>query len=147
MISLRLELAHAYDMGQGLLNTYLGAAAARRVLSGTVKRADGERLRAAIFFTDLRDFTAMADRLPAQQVIETLNDYFDCMIAPVRARGGEVLKFIGDGMLAIFPTDTDGKDKACLDATNAAIEGFENLGELNRRRGAGAPPARHTRAR
>lgn len=141
LISLRFELAHAYDMGQGLLNTYLGNAAARRVLSGTVKRADGERIRAAIFFADLRSFTTMADRMPAEQVIEILNDYFDCMIAPVRALGGEVLKFIGDGMLAIFPIEAGGKDKACLDATNAAIEGFENLGRLNQRRAAaGEPP-------
>ncbi len=136
LISLRFEMAHAYDMGQGLLNTYLGTAAARRVLSGTVKRADGERIRAAIFFTDLRDFTAMADRLPAQEVIESLNDYFDCMIAPVRERGGEVLKFIGDALLAIFPIEAGGKDNACIAATDAAIAGFENLGRLNRRRAA-----------
>ena len=134
LISLRLELANAYDMGQSLLTTYLGQAAARRVLSGTVKRADGERIRAAIFYADLRNFTAMADAAPSEEVIETLNDYFDCVIAPVKSRGGEVLKFIGDGMLAIFPAEPGGMDSACCDAVAAAIEGFGNLMQLNQRR-------------
>lgn len=133
LISLRLELASAYNMANTLLDTYLGTSAARRVLAGTITRAEGERIEAAIFYSDLRNFTAMADTRPSQEVIDTLNAYFDSMIEPVKAKGGDVLKFIGDGMLAIFPYRGDA-DMASCRAISAAIEGFENLAALNRRR-------------
>lgn len=134
LMSLRLELDGAYDVTNNLLNTYLGPAAARRVLAGTIKRAEGERLDAAIFYTDLRNFTAMADSVPPEEVIETLDDYFDCMIEPVKRRGGDVLKFIGDGMLAIFQIRRGDVDLAACRAISAAVEGFENLNRLNRGR-------------
>jgi adenylate cyclase len=134
LISLRLELASAYFMASTLLNTYLGPAAARRVLSGTTRRAEGELIKAAIFYSDLRSFTAMADAVPSEEIIETLNDYFDCMIAPVKSRGGEVLKFVGDGMLAIFQMDRTSADDATCQAVGAAVESFHNLNRLNDRR-------------
>lgn len=140
LMSLRLELMNAYFATGSLLGTYLGEAAARRVLAGTIKRAEGEALKAAIYLCDLRGFTRLSDRLAGPEIIETLDDYFDCMIEPVKAMGGEVLKFMGDGMLAIFPMDDRTAWLASHSALAAAVEGVANLAELNgKRRAAGKP--------
>jgi adenylate cyclase len=103
LIALRVELEASYQVSKSLMETYLGRDAARRVLTGQIKRGRGKRIRAAIFLSDLRDFTAMSDRLPANEVIVLLNDYFDIMATQVQEHGGEVLKFIGDAVMAIFP--------------------------------------------
>ncbi len=134
LMTVRFELMNAYTATGNLLNTYLGEAAARRVLAGTVQRAEGEAIRAAIFLCDLRGFTRMSDRMEGREIIETLDDYFDCMIEPVKAMGGEVLKFMGDGMLAIFPMDDRTAWLACHSALAAAVEGVANLADLNKRR-------------
>lgn len=134
LIAIRMELLNSYFATNTLMTTYLGEAAARRVLAGTIHRAEGETLRAAMFFCDLRGFTALSDRLEATEIIETLDDYFDCMIEPIDALGGEVLKFIGDGMLAIFPMDERTAQLACQSALAAAEEGVRNLEALNVRR-------------
>jgi len=94
-------------MTENLLDTYLGPQAGRRVLAGQIQRAEGERLRAVIMMTDMRGFTALSDRLPGEEVIELLDDYFDAIVTPVAARKGETLKFMGDGVLAIFPAADD----------------------------------------
>ncbi|ANK80419.1 MAG: hypothetical protein TEF_06135 [Rhizobiales bacterium NRL2] len=141
LIALRLELMNSYFATNTLLTTYLGEAAARRVLAGTIHRAEGEALRAAIYFCDLRGFTRLSDQLGGEQMIELLDDYFDCMIEPIRACGGEVLKFLGDGMLAIFPMDDRTARLACQSALVSAEEGIANLAALSRRREAeGQPP-------
>lgn len=141
LMTVRFELMNAYNATGSLLSTYLGEAAARRVLAGTIQRAEGEAIRAAIFLCDLRGFTRMSDRMEGHEIIETLDDYFDCMIEPVKAMGGEVLKFMGDGMLAIFPLDDRTGWLACHSALAAAEEGIANLAELNvRRHEQGKPP-------
>lgn len=143
LIAIRLELMNSYYATTSLLTTYLGEAAARRVLAGTIHRAEGESLQAAIYFCDLRGFTRLSDRLEGEEIIELLDDYFDCMIDPIRAAGGEVLKFIGDGMLAIFPMDENSCRPACEAALNAAEEGIANLDRLNiAREETGQPPLR-----
>ncbi|MDF1730017.1 MAG: adenylate/guanylate cyclase domain-containing protein [Minwuia sp.] len=134
LMSLRFELMNAYFATGSLLGTYLGEAAARRVLAGTIHRAEGEALRAAIYLCDLRGFTRLSDRLEGPDIIEILDDYFDCMIEPVKAMGGEVLKFMGDGMLAIFPMDDRTAWLASHSALAAAVEGVANLADLNRKR-------------
>lgn len=140
LLSLRFELMNAYFATGSLLGTYLGEAAARRVLAGTIHRAEGEALRAAIYLCDLRGFTRLSDRLEGPEIIEILDDYFDCMIEPVKAMGGEVLKFMGDGMLAIFPMDDRTAWLASHSALAAAVEGVANLADLNRsRKGDGKP--------
>lgn len=136
LITIRLELMNSYFATNSLLTTYLGEAAARRVLAGTIHRAEGETLRAAIYFCDLRGFTSLSDSLEAEEIIETLDDYFDCMIEPIKALGGEVLKFMGDGMLAIFPMDERTGQLACQSALASAEEGVRNLGALNKTRSA-----------
>jgi adenylate cyclase len=124
-----------------LLETYLGQQAGRRVLNGTILRGDGETIAAALFYCDLRGFTAISDALPRDEVIALLNDYFECMAGPVHENGGEVLKFIGDALLAIFPIVDDlDRDRACRIALAAAEAALADLRRLNdHRRGDGRP--------
>jgi adenylate cyclase len=122
-----------------LLDTYLGPQAGRRILAGQIRRAEGERLRAVIMMTDLRGFTALSDQLPGDEVIELLDDYFDAIATPIENRKGEILKFIGDGMLAIFPAeDDDDFSASSVHALEAAAEGLARLDAVNQmRRGVG----------
>jgi adenylate cyclase len=98
-----LALVTERRISRDLLSLYLGRSTGPRVLSGEIRRGSGEAIRAAILATDMRGFTALNDRLPADKVIELLNAWFERQVAAVHAHGGEVLKFVGDGMLAIFP--------------------------------------------
>ena len=106
-----------------LLDTYVGRHAGERVLAGRVRRGDTEAIDAVIWLSDMRGFTARADRMPPAALIELLNRYFDCQVPAIAAHGGDVLKFMGDGLLAIFPTG-GAKDAAatCRDALAAARE-------------------------
>jgi adenylate cyclase len=118
-----------------LLDTYLGPQAGRRILAGQIRRAEGERLRAVIMMTDLRGFTPLSDQLPGDEVIEMLDDYFDALATPIEKHKGEVLKFIGDGMLAIFPAaDDDDFSLSSGRALDAATEGLERLDAVNQAR-------------
>jgi adenylate cyclase len=122
-------------LSANLLDTYLGAQAGRRILGGQIQRAEGEELRAVIMASDLRNFTGLSDRLPGDAVIELLDDYFDAIVAPVQERRGEVLKFMGDGVLAIFPAEEE-EDfaPASLRALEAAVHGLARLDAVNARR-------------
>jgi adenylate cyclase len=115
-----------------LLDTYLGPQAGRRILAGQIFRAQGERMRAVIMMTDMRNFTGLSDRLPGDDVIELLDDYFDAVVSPIQERNGEVLKFMGDGVLAIFPAEDD-EDFAPSSqrALEAATEGLDRLAKIN----------------
>lgn len=88
-----------------LLDTYVGNRAGARVLGGQIRRGHHDTMQAAIWLSDMRGFTALSDRLPAETVVEILNQYFDCQVTAIRGHGGEVLKFMGDGLLAVFPID------------------------------------------
>lgn len=98
-----------------LLTTYLGGDAAARVLGGTVERGQAETILAVIWYSDLEGFTRLADTLPRAELLALLNDYSEVLVDAVEARGGEVLKFMGDGILAIFR-----QPEAC-DACEAAL--------------------------
>jgi adenylate cyclase len=126
-------------MLRGLLSIYLGAQAGSRVLAGTIRRGEGQTIAAAIWLCDLRDFTLLSETLPSDEVIRLLNDYFEIMAGPVNEHGGEVLKFIGDAMLAIFPIQDDlDRDRACRTALIAAEEALARLATTNaERRGRG----------
>jgi adenylate cyclase len=95
-----------------LLDTYVGNSAGERILGGQIRRGHAETMRAAIWLSDLRGFTALSDRLPAETVVEILNGYFDCQVPAIRKHGGEILKFMGDGLLAVFPIAKDDHDIA-----------------------------------
>ena len=118
-----------------LLDTYLGPLAGQRVLAGQIRRAVGERLHAVIMITDMRGFTALSDRQPGEEVIKLLDDYFDAIVTPVEARKGETLKFMGDGVLSIFPAaDAGDFPEASAQALEAALEGLDRLGIANKAR-------------
>jgi adenylate cyclase len=112
-----------------LLNTYVGRQAGERILAGRIRRGHVEAIHAAIWLSDMRGFTTRSERLPPQDLINLLNRYFDCQVPAILNGGGEVLKFIGDGLLAIFPLAGDGEDASevcrraltCARAAEAAI--------------------------
>jgi adenylate cyclase len=122
-----------------LLNTYVGRDAGERILQGRIRRGDIERIHAVILLSDLRDFTALSDRFPGEAVIGLLNSYFDCLVPALEAHRGEVLKFLGDGLLGIFPV-TDDPGVACREALAAADEARAALQEGNAERGARGEP-------
>jgi adenylate cyclase len=111
-------------MAAGLLNNYVGARAGARILAGQIRRGHTETMHAAIWLSDLRGFTALSDRLPSEAVVALLNNYFDCQVPAILDHGGEVLKFMGDGLLAVFPMAEDESDAAavCRHAMDAARE-------------------------
>jgi adenylate cyclase len=131
----RVELESAYYGTRTLLEVYLGKNAARRVLAGAFRRGGGELIDAAIWFCDLRDFTRTSDRAPPGEVVEMLDGYFDRVTAAITAHGGEVLKFVGDAVLAIFPVDpTCDARHACRNALDAAEEALSALEDLSSER-------------
>jgi adenylate cyclase len=91
-----------------LLDTYVGNRAGERILAGDIRRGHAETMQAAIWLSDLRGFTTLSDRLAPEIVVDILNQYFDCQVPPIRKHGGEILKFMGDGLLAVFPIAKDG---------------------------------------
>src|ERR1700686_2489713 len=107
-----------------LLDTYVGNRAGERILGGQIRRGHTETMHAAIWLSDLRGFTALSDRLPAETVVDILNHYFDCQVPAIRSHGGEVLKFMGDGLLAGFPiAEADGDSRTvCARVLEAARE-------------------------
>jgi adenylate cyclase len=114
-----------------LLETYVGSRAGERILAGQIRRGHTETMQAAIWLSDLRGFTTLSDRLPPETVVEVLNRYFDCQVGPILRQGGEVLKFMGDGLLAVFPI-ADGGDTAqvCGRVLDAARESRANVEAL-----------------
>jgi adenylate cyclase len=115
-----------------LLNAYVGGGAGERILAGHIRRGDVESIRAAIWLSDMRGFTALADRLPPLELMARLNRYFDCQVPAIHAQGGEVLKFMGDGLLAIFPLPEGGGDPgpACGRALAAARQARDAVATL-----------------
>ena len=110
---------------QGLLESYLGADPARRVLDGTVQRGAAQSVEAVLFYADLRSFTPLADSLPGDELLALLDGCFDCMVRPVNRHGGEVLKFLGDGLLAIFRLSDRRRSEICSSALSAASEALD----------------------
>lgn len=122
VLALRIEVLERQKLTEELLQVYLGHNAGRRVLNGAIRRGSSETIRAAILYADVRGFTAASDALPGTEIISLLNDYFEVMSQPIEERGGEILKFIGDGLLAIFPLDPDSAEGDADAALKAAIE-------------------------
>jgi adenylate cyclase len=131
-LALLLEVQAVRLISANLLGVYLGQQTGRRVLNGDITRGSGETIRAVLLFADLRGFTALSDRLPAAKVIEILNGYFERVVGPIHANGGEVLKFIGDGLLAIFPIeDAAFAFNAARRALEATLQAFTDLEAFN----------------
>jgi adenylate cyclase len=116
-----------------LIDTYVGHQTGERILSGKIRRGHVEELRAAIWLSDMRGFTTLSERLPPQALIDRLNVYFGCQVPAIIDHGGEVLKFMGDGLLAVFPiSDTDAPGAVCQRALACAREVRKLIAELPR---------------
>ena len=121
-----------------LIQTYLGSDAAERVLAGNIVRGRAEPIRAVVWFSDLVGFTRISDTSSPGTVLELLNDYAEAQVEEIEAQGGHVLKFIGDGILAIFPQDD--MARACGCALDAAANLAKRIATLNARREAHGMP-------
>src|SRR5205085_2030633 len=104
-LSRYIEVIALRRIASMLLDTYVGTRAGERILGGQIRRGHTEMMHAAIWLSDLRGFTPLSDRLPPETVVDILNRYFDCQVAAIKEHGGEVLKYMGDGLLAVFPID------------------------------------------
>src|SRR6266566_583466 len=115
-----------------LLDTYVGNRAGARILGGQIRRGHTDTMHAAIWLSDLRGFTALSDRLPAEIVVDILNHYFDCQVSAIKSYGGEVLKFMGDGLLAVFPIDEYVGDvrQVCSHVLEAARESRASVEDM-----------------
>jgi adenylate cyclase len=138
VLALVSEIRVKNRLARTLLETYVGAHAGELILAGATRRGTGTTVRAAIMICDLRDFTKISDNWPRDDVIDLLNDYFDAMSEPIVRHGGEILKFIGDGLLAIFPLHDP---NACANLLRAVTEARQAMAVLNERnRGTGRAP-------
>jgi len=127
-LALVSEIRIKNRLARTLLETYVGPYASELILAGSTTRGSGTTVGAAILICDLRDFTAISDAWPRDDVIDLLNSYFDAMCGPIEKHGGEILKFMGDGLLAIFPLSNP---NACLDLLAALGEAQIAMRELN----------------
>jgi adenylate cyclase len=132
LFALHVERHIALRIADNALNAYLGETAATKVLHGSIKRGSGEPMRAIIWVSDLRGFTDLSGRLGDANMIALLNAYFECLAGAVLKAGGEVLKFMGDGLLAVFPfEDANGAKVAATTAVTAAQDALAQLDRLN----------------
>ena len=131
-LALVSEIRMKNRLARTLLETYVGSHASELILAGATRRGSGTTVRAAIMICDLRDFTAISDNWPRDDVIDLLNGYFDAISEPIARRGGEILKFMGDGLLAIFPLS---EPKACANLLHAVAEARQAMIALNEANG------------
>ena len=132
ILALVSEIRMKNRLARTLLETYVGSHAGELILAGATRRGSGTTVRAAIMICDLRDFTRISDNWPRDDVIDLLNGYFDVMSEPIARHGGEILKFIGDGLLAIFPLS---QPKACANLLHAVAEARQAMVALNEKNG------------
>ena len=130
-----VEIIHERRLTLGLLDTFVGPRIGARILEGQVKRGDGDRIEAAFWYSDLRRFTSLSESLPAPQLLQLLNEYFEYCAAAAAARGGEILQFIGDAILIVFEIRRHEEGNAvCEAALDAAVEAFDSLALVNEQR-------------
>jgi adenylate cyclase len=143
LLALIVKAKTTQELSMTLLDTYLGTYSGGHVMDGLVERGDGRRIECVIWQCDLRGSTALAEALSMEDYLDTLDAYFDCTAGVVLDHGGEVLKFIGDGVLAIFPVDTETRkvEGMCRSALSTARESLDRAARLNTKRG-DAPPIR-----
>lgn len=138
MVALTMKSASLTRIANTLVETYLGRDAGRKVLQGRIKRGLTERIEAVLWFSDLRSYTRISDSTDPEQIIPLLNEYADAILSAIHESGGDVLKLIGDGTLAIFTAEN--RFQACHAALSAAASARLAVVEVNRRRaGEGLP--------
>ncbi|HEV7873014.1 MAG TPA: adenylate/guanylate cyclase domain-containing protein, partial [Enterovirga sp.] len=137
-LSLAIKSASLARIAETLVETYLGRDAGRRVLNGGIERGVADRIEAVVWFSDLRGYTEVSDTAPPGDIIPLLNDYAEMVISSVHEAGGDVLKLIGDGTLAIFTAEDSGQ--ACRAALHAEALMRSRIQALNERRAAAGAP-------
>jgi adenylate cyclase len=141
ILALVSEIRVKNRLARTLLETYVGTHAGELILAGATRRGTGTTVSAAIMICDLRGFTQISDNWPRDDVIDLLNGYFDAMSEPIARHGGEILKFIGDGLLAIFPLD---QPNACANLLHAVTEARQAMIALNEKNAeTGAAPLKY----
>lgn len=115
-----------------VLRIYVGDEPHKAILSGTIQRGQVSRIRSAILFADMRSYTRISSALEPERAVELLNNFFDCLVPPINAEGGEILKYLGDGLLAIFRDRGDDTGQSAQSALSAAVAGLVALDKANR---------------
>jgi len=135
VLRLLIEVVETRRLAKTVLHTYLGRNTGELVLNGKILRGQGETIQAALWFCDLRGFTAMTEEIGSEAMIEVMNLYFDCMAEAVWDEGGEILKFMGDAMLVVFRiTDQVSPGDAARRGVRAAVDAQRRLADLSSRR-------------
>ncbi len=137
------EIIALHRTAANLLDTYVGRNAGEKILAGRIQLGDTENIAAVIWFSDLRGFTRLAGQGAPGDIIRTLNELFECQVPAIERAGGEVLKFIGDGLMAIFPVREGGPSapELCRAALRASAEALAGLRVVNARRQETGRPA------
>lgn len=134
-LSLRLGLAVSNilqrEITLNVLDTYVGRDVGARILRGEIRRGSMREIDAVILFADLRDFTELADSMAGAEVVALLNEYFELIVPPIVERGGEILKYLGDGVLAIFALSDTPRAEVCRGGLDAAVTALESVSEFN----------------
>lgn len=135
-LAVAAKMAVLGRLAGNMLTTYLGEDAGQRVLSGQIRRGDGETIRAALVMADMRGSTKLAETEGRQVYIDTLNEFFDAIAAPFNRDGGQILSFLGDGFLAVYPCDRHKEPTAvaCRAAFSAALKATKRVSDLNAER-------------
>jgi adenylate cyclase len=133
------KMAVLSKLADNMMTTYLGGEAGKRVLNGKIKRGEGDTIRAALVMADMRGSTKLAETAGREVYIDTLNQFFDAIAAPFNREGGQILSFLGDGFLALFPCERHRapSEVACQAALKAALKATSRMADLNSRRKAG----------
>ena len=137
-LALAVKARSTFDVARTLVETYLGADAGRRVLTGEIDRHSVQRIDAVIWFCDLRGFSLVASRVPQEELVEILDAYLEVLARPVLDNRGQILKFMGDGFLATFDLSQRDRQSVCTDAVKAAGQLLDTFPKFNaERRSAG----------
>jgi adenylate cyclase len=135
-LAVATKMAVLNKLADNMLTTYLGSDAGKRVLNGQIKRGEGDTIRAALVMGDMRGSTKLAETAGREGYIEMLNQFFDAVAAPFNRAGGQILSFLGDGFLAVYPCERHRAPSAiaCQAALSAALKANARVAELNARR-------------
>lgn len=138
LLALTVKAASLARIAETIVETYLGRDAGRRVLEGRIARGITDQIEAVLWFSDLRSYTRISDTADPGEIIPLLNDYAGAIISAIYDRGGDVLKLIGDGVLAIFAVED--RTRACESALGAALAARGSVAQVNRSRAAASMP-------
>ena len=139
-LALTLKTILGLEITHNIVDAYIGPKTGRRILRGEIHRGVVDTIHAVIFYADLRGFTALTDRVPRDELVPMLDDYLECIVRPVIDHGGEVLKYLGDGLLATFDLSAAGQDSICRVALDSAVGALRLTDALNRARAAAGKP-------